>query len=208
MGGPGSGRHNGMKKVRVESCLALDVNALRRAGALVPGAYGALSWGCNDNTLASLAFRAEANALILSYFEHGVMIEQQIALAHSPAKFGGTRVYFVCPGDECGRRVFKVYLARGAFRCRDCHGLAYECQAEDRQRRARRRADKRRARLGSPQWRPDAFPVVTRPKGMWKKTFTRLQERSVAADIIADMHLELNLMKIASRVKWRLRRKS
>jgi hypothetical protein len=35
---------------------------------------------------------------------------------------------------------------------------------------------------------------------MWKKTFVRLQDRAVAADIIANMHLESNLMKIASRV--------
>jgi hypothetical protein len=185
-----------------------DVNELRRAGALVPGAAGTLSWQCDSATGESLAFRAEADALILSYFERGVMIEQRIALAHRPAKFGGTRVYFVCPGAECSRRVFKLYFARGALRCRRCHALSYECQAEDKQRRARRRADRRRARLGSPQWRPGAVPVVTRPKGMWKKTFTGLQERSVAADIIADMHLESNLMKIASRVKRRLCRSS
>jgi hypothetical protein len=208
MGGPGSGRHNGVKRPRVESCLALNVNELCRADALVPGASGTLAWGCNDDTLASVAFRAEADALILSYFEHGVMAEQRIALAHSTAKFGGTRVYFACPNAECGRRVSKLYFARGALRCRDCHGLAYECQAEDKGRRARRRADKRRTRAGSPQWRPGALPVVTRPKGMWKKTFTGLQEKSVAADIIADMHLQSNLMKIASRVKRRLRRRS
>jgi hypothetical protein len=114
----GLGLHKGAKKRRVESCLALDVNELRRAGALVPGACGTLSWGCNDNALASLAFRADADALILSYFEQGVMIEQRIALAHSPAKFGGARVYFVCPGHGCGRCVSKLYFARGALRCR------------------------------------------------------------------------------------------
>ena len=40
------------------------------------------------------------------------------------------------------RRVFTLYFARGAFRCRHCHGLAYECQAEDRERRAQWRANK------------------------------------------------------------------
>jgi hypothetical protein len=205
---PGSGRHKGLKKRRVESCLALDVNDLRRAGALVPGSCGTLSWQRDSASGELLLFRAGTDALIVSYLERGVMIEQRIALAYSGAKFGGARVHFVCPGAECGQRFSKLYFARGAFRCRDCHGLAYECQAEDRQRRARRRADRRRARLGSPQWRPGAVPVVTRPKGMWKKTFARLQERSVAADIIADVHLESNLMKIASRVKRRLRRRS
>jgi hypothetical protein len=176
-----------VKKRRVESCLALDVNELRRKGALSPGGSGTLSWDSDVGTTASMAVRAEANAIILSYFERGVTIEQRITLTYSPVQFGGTRVYFVCPGHECGRRVSKLYFKRGALRCRDCHGLAYECQAEDRERRARRGADKRRARLGSQQCRPGALSVMTRPKGMWRRTFVRLQE-AVAADIVADMH--------------------
>ena len=71
MGGPGSGRHNDVKKRRVESCLALDVNELRRDGVLSPGAFGTLSWGSDNGTAASLAFRAEADALLLVYLaEH------------------------------------------------------------------------------------------------------------------------------------------
>jgi hypothetical protein len=209
MGGRGSGRHNGAKKRRVEACVALDVNELRRTGALVPGVCGTLSW--QEENSALLAFRAKADALVLAYFPGqfaaSEAMEQRIALTCSPAKFGGTRVYFVCPGSECGRRVSKLYFTGGAFRCRDCQRLAYECQAEDRSRRARRRADKRRARVGSQRWRPGSLPVMTRPKGMWRRTFVRLQERAVAADIVADMHLESNLMKIAHRVHRRLRRK-
>jgi hypothetical protein len=102
MGGPGSGRHNGVKKRRVESCLALDVSELRREGVLSPGESGALSWGRGNAAEASLAFRAQADALILSYIENGAPVEQRIALAYSPANFSGTRVYFVCPGSDCG----------------------------------------------------------------------------------------------------------
>jgi hypothetical protein len=171
---------------------------------LSPGACGTLSWQ-DDTSAASVAFRAQADALILNYVVRDGMIEQRIGLAHSPAKFGGTRVYFVCPGSECGRRVSKLYLARGALRCRDCHGLAYECQAEDRQRRARRRADKRRASLGAQKWSAGAVPVMKRPKGMWQRTFARLEERAVAADIIADMHFDGRLMKLAKRVERRRR---
>jgi hypothetical protein len=210
MGGPGSGRYNGAKKRRVESCLALDVNELRREGALTPGASGTLSWERDDGA-PSLAFRAEVDALVVAYLAEHVaaseVAEQRIALTYGPATFGGTRVYFVCPGSECGRRVSKLYLARGAVRCRDCHGLAYECQAEDRQRRAGRRADKRRVRLGSQRWSAGALPVLARPKGMWRSTFAGLQERAVAADIVADMHLDARLMKIARGVHRRRRRK-
>jgi hypothetical protein len=208
MGGPGSGRHNGTKKRRVESCLTLNVNELLREGALVPGTCGTLSWQCDSAAGESLAFRAEADTLIISHFERGVMIEQRIALSNSTANFGGTRVYFVCPGSECGRRVSKLYLARAAFRCRDCQGLAYECQAEDRQKRARRRADKRRARLGAQQWRAGALPVMKKPTGMWTSTYARLQERAVAADIIANKHVEERLMKLVERIERRRRANS
>jgi hypothetical protein len=208
MGGPGSGRHNGVKKRRVESCLALDANELRCEGALAPGACGELSWQRESKPVASLAFRAEVDALVLAYLAEDIaasdVIEQRIKLSDSPGAFGGLRVYFLCPGAGCHRRVAMLYFARGAFRCRHCHGLAYESQAEDRQRRARRRADKRRARLGSPRSRPGSLPVP-RPKGMWRRTFARLQERAVAADIVADMHLDTRLMKIARGVYRRLR---
>jgi hypothetical protein len=210
MGGPGSGRHNGMKKRRVESCLALHVNNLRRAGALLPGASGTLSWE-SDNGAVSLAFRAEADALALAYtadhFTNSEVIEQRIALVHGSATFGGTRVYFVCPGTECGRSVSKLYFTRGDLRCRDCHGLAYECQAEDRQRRARRRADKRRARLGSRLWSAGAPPVAVRPKGMWRRKFANLRNASIAADIVADVHINARLMALAERVGRRVRRR-
>jgi hypothetical protein len=56
-------------------------------------------------------------------------------------------------------------------------------------------------------WRAGALPVMTRPKGMWRSTFDQLQERAVAADIVADLHWESNLMKIARRVNRRLRPK-
>jgi hypothetical protein len=133
------------------------------------------------------------------------VIGHRIALRFISAAFGGTRVYFECPGHECGRHVSKLYIVRGLFRCRDCHGLAYGCQAEDRERRARRRADKRRSRLGSVRWSAGALPVVTRPKGMWRGTFARLQERTVAADIVADMHFDERLMRLVDRVERRRR---
>jgi hypothetical protein len=76
-----------------------------------------------------------------------------VELSFVPAAFGGARAYFLCPGAECGRRVSVLYFQRGAFRCRHCHGLAYESQREDARRRTRRRADKLRARLVWPRQR-------------------------------------------------------
>jgi hypothetical protein len=67
MGGCGSGRHRGVRKRRVESCLALNVNELRRKGALTPGGAGTLTWERNGEIHASLEFRADAAGLVLSF---------------------------------------------------------------------------------------------------------------------------------------------
>ena len=150
----GSGRHHGARKRRVESCLALDVNELCRKGALTPGASGTLTWERDRDAVASADFRADTAGLILCYDGDGTeapkVIEQRVALSFVPATFSGARAYFLCPGAECGRRVSVLYFRTGVFRCRHCHRLAYESQREDVGRRARRRADKLRARLG---WR-------------------------------------------------------
>ena len=155
MGGCGSGRHRGVRKRRVESCLALDVNELRRKGVLTPGAFGTLSWECGGDARASVVFRVGECALTLCYHDQRAAeprdVEQRVALSSVPGRFGGARDYFLCPGAECGRRVSILYFRRGVFRCRHCHGLAYESQREDARLRARRRADKLRAQLGWPQ---------------------------------------------------------
>ena len=49
-------------------------------------------------------------------------IEDRIVFACSPATFGGKRVYLLCPGCECRRRVSELYFARGIFRCRTVTG--------------------------------------------------------------------------------------
>ncbi len=98
-------------------------------------------------------------------------------LAWTSCGLGGRRPWFVCPGEGCGRRVAILYLEGGSFLCRHCRNLAYPSQREGklggRLGKARRRAEKARARLG-----PDSDP---RPKGMHHKTFVRLGREYVQA---------------------------
>jgi hypothetical protein len=149
MGGCGSGRHHGVRKRRVESCVALDVNELRRKGVLTPGASGTLTWERDCSAAGSVGIRADTAELILCYRAHSTedfkLVEQRVALSLLPAALGDTRAYFLCPDAECGRRVSVLYFCKGVFRCRNCHGLAYESQGEDARQRARRRSDKLRA---------------------------------------------------------------
>jgi hypothetical protein len=210
MGGCGSGRHRGAKKRRVESCVALDVNELRRKGALAQGVSGTLTWERDGNAAGSADFRAGTAELILCYHAHDTegpkANEQRVALWFVPAAFGGARAYFLCPSAECGRRVSLLYLRRGLFRCRHCHGLAYESQREDARQRARRRADKLRARLGWPQRRALALPIAVKPKGMWSRTFERLRKRVIAAESVAAAAQVAHWARLLGRVNQRQRR--
>jgi hypothetical protein len=162
---------------------------LRRKGALAADASGTLTWERDRDAVASADFRADTAGFILRYEDHGTdapkIIEQRVVLSFVPAAFGGARAYFLCPGAECGRRVSVLYFRRDTFRCRHCHGLAYESQREDARRRARRRADKLRAPLGWPQRRLLTLPILVRPKGMWTRNFVRLRGHAMTADSVA-----------------------
>jgi hypothetical protein len=46
-------------------------------------------------------------------------------------------------------------------------------------------------------------PVAARPKGMWRRRFSNLQNASVVADIVADMHFDARLMALVERVAAR-----
>jgi hypothetical protein len=209
MGGCGSGRHRGARKRRVESCLALDVNELRRKVALTPGASGTLTWEREGDAQASVAFRVGEGALTLCYRDQHAAeprdVEQHVALSSAPARFGGARAYFLCPGAECGRRVSVLYSRRGVFRCRHCHGLAYESQREDARQRARRRADKLRSRLGWPQQRGLALPIAVKPKGIWGRTYKRLHRDAVAAESAATAAQVAHWTRLLARVNRRQR---
>jgi hypothetical protein len=182
----------------------------RRKGALMPGASGTLTWECGGDAQALVAFRVDEGTLTLCYYDQQAPalrdIEQHVALSSVPATFGGARAYFLCPGAECGRPVSVLYFRRGAFRCRHCHGLAYGSQREDARRRARRRADKLRARLGWPQHGALALPIEVKPKGMWSRTFERLREDAMAAETVATAAQVAHWTRLLGRLDRRQRR--
>jgi hypothetical protein len=127
-------------------------------------------------------------------------VEEHVQLERVPAGFGGTRLYFRCPGPECNRRVMVLYLAGERFLCRHCHHLAYASQCEDVRHRAGRRADKARARLDYPMWRPFAQTPMVRPKGMWRSKFWDLQGATLAADYDALKAFVTGLQNMAIRM--------
>jgi hypothetical protein len=214
MGGFGSTRWACVSsRDTVESNRPLDINSLNRAGCLRPGYSGSLEWTRNGERVASIGFRRDGDALVLSYRvrRHGEEwrdVEQPTPIVWMPCRFGGTRPWFVCPGVingiACGRRVAKLYGAGTYFLCRHCYRLAYASQREDRYYRALRRANKIRRQLGGEPGMASSLPA--RPKGMHNKTYQHLQSVALRAEIFAEERLVIALAQLQRRERRSARR--
>ena len=143
--------------------------------------------------MASINLRAEPDRLRLSYrmrigggeWED---VEENIDITRMSCRFGGSRPYFLCPGVvngvPCGRRVAKLHMRVRYFLCRHCYRLAFASQSEGSWDRALRRSNKIRHRLGGEPGSVKTFPE--RPKGMWRRTYERLRDKSIDAETLAN----------------------
>ncbi len=178
MGGMGSGRRDQGGKDTTDDCRALDVRLFQRDGVLVAGHSFTTSWMRNGKAIASIQVRTEADRVILDYRHQrggGEWKSQNypVRIEWTPCNYGGTRAWFRCPAQGCGRRVAKLYLGGTIFACRHCYRLAYASQRENHDDRATRRADTLRERLG---WEPGILNGEGgKPKGMHWRTFERLK---------------------------------
>jgi hypothetical protein len=206
MGGPGSGGWNKKRgRKTVDSCRALDVNSLSAMGCLRPGSSGTYPWaggnGAGDNGVASIHFRCEAEWLYLSYTMQagGGERTESIPIVRLPWWFGGSRLYFLCPGACCGRRVGKLYHTRHRFLCRQCSQLSYASKSEGHPwQRAFRRANKLRQRLGI-----TGRDVPGKPNDMPMHTYERLLEATLQAEIQATEAGTARLLQLIARLKPR-----
>jgi hypothetical protein len=192
MGGPGSGRWRGRGCETVESYRLLDVNRLSMTGYLRPGLSSVYHW-TDGNEVASIKLHAEAGRLHLSYCvcvgdEKWKDVAEIIPIVRVPCQLGGSRRYFICPGfqngRECGRRVAKLYVSKCYFLCRHCNRLVYASKYEQPWQRARRRANKLWQRLGIDSGIAGALPE--KRKDMSARTYERLLEKTLEAEILAD----------------------
>jgi Transposase len=87
-------------------------------------------------------------------------------------------------GRACGRRVTKLYVSGPHFLCRHCHQLTYACQHEGPGKRAQRRANKIRMRLGGDPDRGAPYPA--KPRGVWWSRYLRLCHAATEAQNAAD----------------------
>jgi hypothetical protein len=207
MGGFGSGRPSGLGYDTVEACRSIDVNRLHKEGCLQPGWSGGWQWTNNGERVGWINLRAEADYVHLSYrvrigdgeWEN---VDETVRIVRVPCRFGGSRVYFVCPGVvngiTCRRRVAKLYGPGRYFLCRHCYRLVHASQSETEWDRAIRRARKIRQRFrGDPNI--DA-PFPKKPKGMWRRTYERLHERALEAEMAADEAFALDATRLLARI--------
>ena len=180
MGGYGSGRRSDNPKI--EDCNSLDANQLNRGGCLKSGWWGTTTWSRNGVKTSSIGMHATADYLHIGYSskQHGSLI-QPIPIERLLCRFGGSRAYFRC---KCSKRVVKLYLAGKHFLCRHCYHLPYSSKNEGQWDRALRQRSKHRRRLSGNIGLEAS--MAQKPKGMWWRTYQRLQERACEAERRSD----------------------
>ena len=154
----------------------LDVRYLSRNGNLRPGTSSTLRWSRNGVDVSSIGIRSTFDSVVLSYKRKSPgsnewkSEEYPVYLRWTPCNYGGTRPWFLCPAQGCGRRVAVLY-GGGIFACRHCHGLNYRSQHEQAWDRALTRYQKIRVKLGGHPG--DAYAFPSKPKGMHRRTYER-----------------------------------
>jgi hypothetical protein len=182
-------RYAGGGKNTIEGCRSVDVLEWHRRGYL-RSRWFSLTWSRDGEQVASIKVETQRHSPTLKYQsrswgEDWSNVEQRIAIAWTPFRFGGERPWFVCSvtanGVYCGRRVTKLYGAGRLFACRHCYRLAYASQQEPVRRRGLGKSQKIRMRLGgSPNMLEEEFP--DKPKGMHWRTYERWRRVHNAAE--------------------------
>ena len=164
------------------SYLRLDIRDLERKGFLRPNGWVVLRWSRGEEVVGSIRISAEFDRVFLSYRHQRYggdweNREHSVFLDRTRCNYGGERVWFLCPGRDCSRRVAVLY-GGSIFACRRCYQLAYDSQREAPHSRALGRAQAIRVKLGgSPV---GDFP--DKPKGMHWPTYWRYCRQAQEAE--------------------------
>lgn len=132
MGGMGSGSWCRFdNKKTVEAALRVDIRYMRRQGMLKPGWGGQLSWTKRGKKSGEVNYTCHSDHLLLNFrfSENGgewQLVKQTINFEHMPCRFGGERLWFLCP--HCARRCEVLYASPKLFVCRLCAALPYRSQ--------------------------------------------------------------------------------
>jgi hypothetical protein len=115
---------------------------------------------------------------------------QRVRLVYTKPPYGGRRWWMECP--ETGERVGKLYLPVGGdrFASRKAWKLAYRSQRASERERTFQQLFALQRRLGCPEgWEEP----ISRPKGMWQRTYDRLEKRYRELDAECWAHVRSDL---------------
>ena len=180
MGGIFSGRKPSKTlKPYPEQFIDLDIRQLQRVDGLEPGEVYNLHKHERGEKCEVFSIVVSKEYLELRYIacsdQESRFPTQKIKLARTPCHFGGYRPWFLCPGNQCGKRVAILYGPHPML-CRHCWGIVYQSQREDKLQRMFRKL--RSIESSYTGWPNDSAPSDrTRPVGMHKRTFRLLQEK-------------------------------
>jgi len=213
MGGWGSGRYGG--RPTADASLRIDLAWMLRTGRAKEGVWisGGLNWTRGGEPSGSIGYKAFMHQpgeerLELTYTRGSghdrERVQQTVRLCFTVPNYGGKRWWMICPYRNI--RVGKLYLPPGGdrFASRQAWRLGYQCQRDAKRDRAFERLFRLQRKLRSEQGF-DAF--VTRPKGMWQRTFDKHMERywELDAECAVEMTTFANLL--SERCATRSRKK-
>jgi len=182
-------RYAGGGKNTVENCRSIDVLRWNKLGYLRSPRWFSWAWTSDGERVASINVETQRHYVLLkyrsrSYGEDWSDVEQRVAIAWTPCRFGGEQPWFVCSvaanGVYCGRRVTKLYGAGRLFACRHCYRLAYASQQESAHQHGLGKSQKIRMQLGGSPNMLEEFP--NKPKGMHWRTYERWRRIHDAAE--------------------------
>jgi hypothetical protein len=196
MGGSGSGNwYRFGSKTQVEHCCSVDVRQLSRWGYLKPWLRYPLKWNNGSNIV--IETRPGTIELFYGISCNGKPREDvhtEVSLSWSSCNYGGKRPWFICPGNGCGRRVAKLYMAGKYFLCRYCHDLTYSSQRERKEFRLLDKANKIYQRLGINGH--DDIYIRPKPKGMHQVTYDMLIDKALDIECGAMREMVKNINHI------------
>jgi hypothetical protein len=143
----------------------LDVGKLSRAGVFQD------RWISYAPLLHPRIFRIRIARYAMLVELNDRLIPQQIRVSWTHCHFGGNRPWLHC---ACGRRVGKLYAAKGGYVCRGCAGNPlYASQTKSAAGRRHYRASKLRLLLNGNA--SLTSPMPDRPRNMRRKTYARVK---------------------------------
>jgi len=186
-----------------ENFNAIDVRELQRKTRMRPGLCYLKKWFRNGAPAGEVFIFTYPDAIILIHracppgATEPRIVELKVPIIWTKCHLGGRRPWFKCQstinGVVCDRRVAKLYAP--CFECRQCLGLGYASQREIPLRRAGRRAQKIKMRLGGSNDPLEPFPQ--KPRGMHCRTYQRLRDEANAAKAEANYLLAESMPGLA-----------